>query len=187
MLPGPAHHRRRVHCRPLEWGTILRPARLQRRHRQRGAPANQSETANSPRVNPGPVWYADGSIAWVTSHGACRSAALPIAGEVRPASARISGHHRLPAYPDMIRCPDMPTSSPTEGPYRIYTPQTLGSALQHYRRRSGLTQLELARRAGINRTYLSELEQGPDTEQLRRLFRVLKQLGLRMSVEPVDE
>jgi transcriptional regulator with XRE-family HTH domain len=82
----------------------------------------------------------------------------------------------------------MQTSSPDpdEKPFRIYTPASLGTAIRHYRRDAGLTQEELADRTGLNRTYLSTLEQGVDTEQLRRLFRVLKQLGVRMSLDKAD-
>lgn len=78
----------------------------------------------------------------------------------------------------------MKTSQPpNEGPYRIYTPSALGAAVRHYRQQAGLSQADLAERTGINRTYLSALEQGRETEQLRRLFRVLKQLGVRVSLE----
>ena len=45
----------------------------------------------------------------------------------------------------------------TSQPYRIYTPEALGSAIRHYRQEAGLTQEELAERAGLNRTYLSDM------------------------------
>ena len=70
--------------------------------------------------------------------------------------------------------------------FRVYTPASLGQALRHYRQEAGLTQAELAERAGLNRTYLSALEQGRETEQLKRLLRVLKQLGVRMTLEKAD-
>ena len=74
----------------------------------------------------------------------------------------------------------------TSGPYRIYTPDSLGAAIRHYRQEVGLTQEELAKRAGLNRTYLSDLERGKETEQLRRILRVLRQLGVRMSLDKAD-
>jgi len=74
----------------------------------------------------------------------------------------------------------------TQQPYRIYTADSLGTAIRHYRRAAGLTQAELAEQTGLNRTYLSALEQGKETEQLRRLLRVLKQLGVRMTLEKAD-
>jgi transcriptional regulator with XRE-family HTH domain len=71
-------------------------------------------------------------------------------------------------------------------PFRVYTPASLGAAIRHYRHEAGLSQAALAERAGLNRTYLSDLEQGHETEQLKRILRVLKQLGVRMSVEKAD-
>ncbi len=87
----------------------------------------------------------------------------------------------------VVQCPQMQTSNSHDGdPYRIYTAASLGSAIRHYRREAGLSQAELAERTGLHRTYLSALEQGKDTEQLRRLLRVLKQLGVRITLEKAD-
>ncbi len=72
------------------------------------------------------------------------------------------------------------------GGYRIYSADSLGQAIRHYRREAGLTQAELAAHAGLNRTYLSALEQGQETEQLRRLLRVLRILGVRMTLDKAD-
>jgi len=77
-------------------------------------------------------------------------------------------------------------ASQAERPFRVYTPASLGAALKHYRNQAGLSQAELARRAGLNRTYLSALEQGKETEQLRRLLRLLKHLGVRMTLQKAD-
>jgi transcriptional regulator with XRE-family HTH domain len=71
-------------------------------------------------------------------------------------------------------------------PFRVYTPALLGSAIRHYRHQAGLSQAELAERTGLNRTYLSNLEQGHETEQVKRILRVLKQLGVRMTLEKAD-
>lgn len=71
-------------------------------------------------------------------------------------------------------------------PYRIYTPNALGAAIRHFRMDEGITQADLAERAGINRTYLSALESGKETEQLRRILHVLRQLGVRMTLEKAD-
>jgi HTH-type transcriptional regulator / antitoxin HipB len=75
---------------------------------------------------------------------------------------------------------------PGKGTFRIYTPAALGTALRHYRKEAGLSQAELAARTGLNRTYLSGLEQGKETEQVKRLLRVLKQLGVRVVLEKAD-
>ena len=44
--------------------------------------------------------------------------------------------------------------------FRIYSADSLGAAIKHYRARAGLTQAELAERVGLHRSYLSEIEQG---------------------------
>jgi transcriptional regulator with XRE-family HTH domain len=46
-----------------------------------------------------------------------------------------------------------------------------------------LSQAELSRLTGIPRTYLSELEGGSQTEQVRRMLRILNRLGVRIVLE----
>jgi len=70
--------------------------------------------------------------------------------------------------------------------FRIYSPESLGAALKHYREESGWSQSELAHRTGLNRTYLSELEGGHSTAQTRRLLKVFRELGLRVTLEKAD-
>jgi transcriptional regulator with XRE-family HTH domain len=77
-------------------------------------------------------------------------------------------------------------TSEQDSAFRVYTPRSLGAAIRHYREEAGLTQAQLADRAGLNRTYLSDLERGSETEQLRRLLRVLKQMGVRMTLQKAD-
>jgi transcriptional regulator with XRE-family HTH domain len=72
------------------------------------------------------------------------------------------------------------------GPFRIYAPTSLGDAIRHYRTEAGLTQEQLAEITGLQRSYLSELETGKETEQLKRIFRVLRQLGVRMTLDKAD-
>lgn len=79
---------------------------------------------------------------------------------------------------------DMSKSEPQ--PYRLYTGGSVGPAIRHFRLQSGLTQVELADRVGITPTYLSRLENGLETEQLRRIVAVLKQLGVRMTLQKED-
>lgn len=83
----------------------------------------------------------------------------------------------------MLPCQEMKTQGQ---PFRVYTPASLGAAIRHYRQQAGLSQADLAERTGINRTYLSDLEQGHETEQVKRILRVLKQLGVRMMLEEAD-
>lgn len=70
--------------------------------------------------------------------------------------------------------------------FRIYTAASLGDAIKHYRSEAGLTQAQLAAQSGLQRSYLSEMESGKETEQLRRLLRVLRQLGVRMTLDRAD-
>ena len=89
--------------------------------------------------------------------------------------------------PTLLQCRDMSTEDPySGGPYRIYTAASLGEAIRHYRKQAGLTQSQLAQAAGLQRSYLSELERGKETEQVTRLLRVLRQLGVRMTLDKAD-
>ncbi len=74
----------------------------------------------------------------------------------------------------------------SEQPFRLYTAASIGPAIRHYRTEAGLTQAELADRVGLSVTYLSRLESGHETEQLRRIVATLKQLGVRMSLQHAD-
>jgi transcriptional regulator with XRE-family HTH domain len=81
----------------------------------------------------------------------------------------------------------MHTSTHTEErPFRIYTAASIGQAIRHYRKRAGLTQAELADQVGVDRTYLSRLERGQETEQLRRILAMLRQLGVKATLERAD-
>lgn len=64
----------------------------------------------------------------------------------------------------------------------VIDPASLGSALAHFRGLAGLTQEALARRAGLHRPYLSQLERGRATTQTERLFRVLRRLDLELVI-----
>ena len=78
------------------------------------------------------------------------------------------------------------TGRDEEQPFRIYSAASIGAAIRHYRTEAGLTQAELAERCGITRTYLSRLEQGSQTEQLRRILAVLHELGVRGTLRKED-
>jgi transcriptional regulator with XRE-family HTH domain len=74
----------------------------------------------------------------------------------------------------------------TEGPYRVYTAASVGPAIRHYRLQAGLTQSELADSVGLSAPYLSRLENGQETEQLRRIVAILKRLGVRITLQKAD-
>lgn len=67
---------------------------------------------------------------------------------------------------------------------RVYDSRTMGAAVREFRRKAGLTQTQLAEQAGIGRPYLSRLENGLETEQLRQLLAVLRTLDLQIIIEP---
>ncbi|HEY3843943.1 MAG TPA: helix-turn-helix transcriptional regulator [Acidimicrobiales bacterium] len=73
-----------------------------------------------------------------------------------------------------------------EQPFRVYTAASIGPAIRHYRLQEGLTQAELADRVGLTPSYLSRLENGQETEQLRRIVGILKQLGVRITLQHAD-
>jgi DNA-binding XRE family transcriptional regulator len=77
-------------------------------------------------------------------------------------------------------------ASRSDQPFRIYSAVSIGPAIRHYREEAGLTQSQLAEMAGLNRTYLSDLEQGKETEQVRRILRVLRLLGVRATLQKAD-
>jgi transcriptional regulator with XRE-family HTH domain len=70
----------------------------------------------------------------------------------------------------LVRC--LPASNPT----------SLGNALRLLRRRRGLSQAALAESLGVQRSYLSQLENGDFSEQVKRLFDTLNVLGADLVV-----
>jgi transcriptional regulator with XRE-family HTH domain len=73
-----------------------------------------------------------------------------------------------------------------EQPYRVYTAASVGQAIRHYRLEEDISQVQLADLVGITPSYLSRLEHGLETEQLRRIVAILKQLGVRMTLQRAD-
>ncbi len=66
----------------------------------------------------------------------------------------------------------------------IQTSRAFGSAVRRARKRRGLSQVELAARAGVGRPWLSELETGKRTAELGRALSVLSALDLAVSFVP---
>ncbi len=60
----------------------------------------------------------------------------------------------------------------------------LGAVLRASRRRLGLTQAEVAERAGVQRTWLVRLEAGRENPTLEKLLSVFGTLGVGMNLEP---
>jgi HTH-type transcriptional regulator / antitoxin HipB len=66
--------------------------------------------------------------------------------------------------------------------YSVRSAADLGAAIRDARQAAGLTQQELARRVGISRTYLAQVEHGRTSRLLELLFDLLRVAGLELSV-----
>lgn len=68
---------------------------------------------------------------------------------------------------------------------RLNTPVQVGSAIRSARNREGLTQVELAQRAGVSRRWLIALEQGHARRaELGKVLDTLDALDLSLTVGP---
>ncbi len=63
----------------------------------------------------------------------------------------------------------------------------LGNAIRVARRSQGLTQQQLADKAGVGRVWLSQAERGKPTVQIREVFKVLKALGKSLTIDDEPE
>lgn len=71
---------------------------------------------------------------------------------------------------------------------RIDTLADLGRLVRERRRQLGLSQVQLARRAGLSQTVISLLERGIQTELgLRKALRLLSVLGLALEAGPARQ
>lgn len=70
--------------------------------------------------------------------------------------------------------------------FEAHAAHTVGMAIREFRAAAGLTQAELAGRAGVHRTYLSALENGKTTEALEQVFVLLHALNVRVVLETPD-
>jgi ribosome-binding protein aMBF1 (putative translation factor) len=81
---------------------------------------------------------------------------------------------------------DLDGAGHDEQPFRIYTAASFGQAIRHYRLKAGLSQAQLAEEMGIDRYYLSRLERGHETFQVRNLVAILRRLGVRATLQRAD-
>jgi HTH-type transcriptional regulator / antitoxin HipB len=65
----------------------------------------------------------------------------------------------------------------------VQSPLALGRALRDRRRRTELTQQQLAERAGVTQTTLSNVERGVSSVSLNTLLRVLAALQLELLLQ----
>lgn len=66
---------------------------------------------------------------------------------------------------------------------RAQTYEEIGSIVRTERKAQGLRQEELALAAGTGRRFVSELESGKPTVQLRAVLQVLRALGLELEIQ----
>jgi HTH-type transcriptional regulator / antitoxin HipB len=64
--------------------------------------------------------------------------------------------------------------------FAFFSADDFGRTIAEGRRIAGLTQQELADVVGVDRTYLSRIEQGRPSIQLEHMFRMLQHLGIRL-------
>lgn len=69
-----------------------------------------------------------------------------------------------------------------EQAYAFYTSQILRDA----RRDARLTQSELAERLGVNKSYVSRVENGITSPSVAMFYRIANALGLRVELQPVQ-
>ena len=66
----------------------------------------------------------------------------------------------------------------------VQTNRAFGAAVRSARKSRGLSQTELAAKAGVGRPWLSELETGKRTVELGRVLSVLSALDLALALVP---
>lgn len=72
---------------------------------------------------------------------------------------------------------------------RVRSARDVGAVVAEARQLRGWTQKELAERAGIERSYLARIETGASVILLDRVFRLLRRLGVEVTVtlpDPAD-
>jgi len=67
---------------------------------------------------------------------------------------------------------------------QVHTVRDLGAAVREARSHQGLTQAELARRAGVSRDWLVRLEQGHPRLEVQLVLDVLAAAGLALATGP---
>ena len=66
----------------------------------------------------------------------------------------------------------------------VRSPNQLGAALRRFRRERSLTQVQLAKRAGLRQGTVSQLENGLETVKLSTVMDLMRVLDLEVIVQP---
>lgn len=61
--------------------------------------------------------------------------------------------------------------------------QEIANLIHYYRKQSGLSQLELARLAGVGKTVIYDIEKGKESVRLNTLLKVLDVLNIQIKFE----
>jgi transcriptional regulator with XRE-family HTH domain len=64
--------------------------------------------------------------------------------------------------------------------FAFFNADDFGRTIAEGRRVAGVTQQELADAVGVDRTYLSRIEQGNPSIQLEHVFKMLQHLGIKI-------
>ena len=66
--------------------------------------------------------------------------------------------------------------------YQIRSESDLGMVIADQRRAVGLTQADLAERAGLSRDYIAKIENGRTSSVMTHAFRLLRRLGATITI-----
>lgn len=69
-----------------------------------------------------------------------------------------------------------------EKAYAFYT----GQIIEDARKKAKITQAELARRIGSDRSYISRVEKGQTEPKVSTFYRIMKALGCRIEFSPIS-
>lgn len=70
---------------------------------------------------------------------------------------------------------------------RVRTMADVGALVRDARERAGLTQADLARRAGVSREWLVKVEAGRTPAEMPRVLDLLEELDLNLEIYPNGE
>lgn len=69
----------------------------------------------------------------------------------------------------------------------VNTPRDAGALVRQARRQAGLSQAQLAERAGVSRQWIIGFEQGKSSAELGHVLRIVAAVGLRFDAVPAPE
>jgi HTH-type transcriptional regulator / antitoxin HipB len=119
--------------------------------------------------------------------GVVRASAHRVASR-RCRDVAVRRHSHLSAYGDMIRLSTYGDILRDQvAAMRINTFNDLIAVARGRRMELGLTQAQLAIRAGVSRDWIISFERGKPTVELARVLRLLSYLGLQIDVTPVTD